>query len=42
MQPQPHTGSYYAATIADPTEYAPLRGEHVADVCVIGAGFTGV
>ena len=42
MQPQPHTGSYYAATINDPTSYAPLRGDQRADICVIGAGFTGI
>jgi len=37
-----HTGSYYAATRNDHTDYEPLRGEHRADVCVIGAGFTGI
>jgi glycine/D-amino acid oxidase-like deaminating enzyme len=42
MQPQAHTGSYYAATVNDITDFAPLRGEQNADVCVIGAGFTGV
>ena len=42
MQPQPHTGSYYAASINDLTEYAPLEGGRQADVCIIGAGFTGV
>lgn len=42
MQPEAHTGSYYAATINDRTNYSPLRGEQNADVCVIGAGFTGV
>ena len=41
MQPQPHTGSYYAATLNHETNFAPLRGEQHADVCVIGAGFTG-
>jgi gamma-glutamylputrescine oxidase len=40
--PQPHTGSYYAATANDRTEYPPLCGEARADVCVVGAGFTGV
>jgi len=39
---QPHVGSYYAATQNERTEFAPLRGEHNADVCVIGAGFTGI
>ena len=37
-----HTGSYYAATVNEVTEYAPLRGALSADVCVIGAGFTGI
>ena len=40
--PQAHTGSYYAASVNDITDYAPLRGAHTADVCVIGAGFTGI
>ena len=39
---QAHTGSYYAATVGDVTDFQPLRGEHSADVCVIGAGFTGI
>jgi len=39
---QPHVGSYYAATVNQPTDFAPLRGAHGADVCVIGAGFTGI
>jgi gamma-glutamylputrescine oxidase len=42
MQSQAHTGSYYAATVNDVTDFGPLRGEQNADVCVIGAGFTGI
>ena len=42
MQPQEHTGSYYAATVGENTDYPPLAGEHRADVCVVGAGFTGL
>lgn len=42
MQSQPHTGSYYAATVNNITNYAPLQGVRRADVCVIGAGFTGI
>jgi glycine/D-amino acid oxidase-like deaminating enzyme len=42
QQSQPHTGSYYAATANQPTDFVPLRGQQAADVCVIGAGFTGV
>jgi gamma-glutamylputrescine oxidase len=40
--PQPHTASYYAASVNDRSEHAPLSGAHSADVCVIGAGFTGI
>lgn len=39
---QQHVASYYAATVGDPTNFDPLRGAHNADVCVIGAGFTGI
>jgi len=42
MKPQAHTGSYYAASVNDVTDFAPLCGEQFADVCVIGAGFTGI
>ncbi len=42
MHAQEHTRSYYAATVNDPTSFAPLLGEQRADVCVIGAGFTGI
>lgn len=42
MPPQPHTSSYYAATVNDVTDYSPLRGARTADVCVIGGGFTGI
>jgi len=42
MRPEPHTGSYYAATVNDETHFAPLLGERRADVCVVGAGFTGI
>ena len=37
-----HTNSYYAATASHSTDYAPLLGDHFADVCVIGAGFSGI
>lgn len=40
--PRKHTSSYYAASVNHVTDYAPLRGDAKADVCVIGAGFTGV
>ena len=42
MRPQQHTSSYYAATVNDVTEFAQLLGEQTADICVIGAGFTGI
>jgi gamma-glutamylputrescine oxidase len=40
--PDGHTGSYYAAT-ATPSPYRPaLKGEARTDVCIIGAGFSGI
>lgn len=42
MQPQEHTDSYYAATANRSANFAPLDGERTADICVIGAGFTGI
>lgn len=42
MQPQTHPSSYYAATVNDATDFAPLLGDRRADVCIIGAGFTGI
>jgi glycine/D-amino acid oxidase-like deaminating enzyme len=41
-QKQEHTGSYYAATVNEITDYPSLEGRKTADVCVVGAGFTGV
>ena len=41
-QEQEHTGSYYAATVNEATDYPPLQGDCSADVCVVGAGFTGI
>ncbi|MDZ4094001.1 MAG: FAD-binding oxidoreductase [Paracoccaceae bacterium] len=34
--------SYYAATAAPHADFPPLRGEIRADVCVVGAGYTGL
>ena len=42
MHSQEHTGSYYAASVNHKTDYAPLAGSQTADVCVVGAGFTGI
>jgi glycine/D-amino acid oxidase-like deaminating enzyme len=39
---QEHTNSYYAATANDPGHYPVLEGSVSVDVCVVGAGFTGV
>lgn len=41
-QKQEHTNSYYVATVNDVTDYPALEGSQSADVCVVGAGFTGV
>jgi gamma-glutamylputrescine oxidase len=38
----PHTRSYYAATAHPSPERPALKGEVACDVCVIGAGFTGL
>jgi glycine/D-amino acid oxidase-like deaminating enzyme len=40
-QKQEHTGSYYAATVNEVTDYPCLEGAVSVDVCVVGAGFTG-
>jgi gamma-glutamylputrescine oxidase len=37
-----HASSYYAATRNIITNYAPLRGNIEADVCVCGGGFSGI
>jgi len=39
---QPHTSSYYAASVGPVPERPSLQGVIHADVCVIGGGFTGV
>ncbi len=41
-QKQEHTSSYYAATVNEVTDYPELEGGVTADICVVGAGFTGV
>ena len=41
-QKQEHTRSYYAATANERTDYPVLEGSKSVDVCVVGAGFTGV
>ncbi len=37
-----HIRSYYAATQNTTNQYPALKGTHDTEVCVIGAGFTGV
>ncbi|MBI1215898.1 MAG: FAD-dependent oxidoreductase [Alphaproteobacteria bacterium] len=37
-----HTGSYYAATANPAPERPALKGDAVCDICVIGAGFSGI
>ena len=37
-----HAPSYYAATANASPDRPPLQGETRADVCIIGAGFTGI
>ena len=39
---QPHVASYYTATANDATHHPPLEGALTVDVCVIGAGLTGI
>lgn len=34
--------SYYSASVNDHTRYSELLGDQIADICVIGGGFTGV
>jgi len=37
-----HAPSYYAATANRRDARPPLRGSETADVCIVGAGFTGI
>lgn len=39
---QPHAPSYYAATLNDTTRHPPLDAAIDVDVCVVGAGLTGL
>ena len=41
-QKQEHTSSYYAASVNEVTDYPVLEGAKSVDICVVGAGFTGV
>lgn len=37
-----HAQTYYAATAVRRPPRPPLRGEHHCDICVVGAGFSGI
>ncbi|WP_323007879.1 FAD-binding oxidoreductase [Pseudorhodobacter sp.] len=37
-----YPASYYAATATPLAGFAPLKGQTSADVCIVGAGFTGL
>jgi gamma-glutamylputrescine oxidase len=37
-----HAPSYYAATANQQLAYPPLAGEALADVCIVGGGFSGL
>jgi glycine/D-amino acid oxidase-like deaminating enzyme len=39
---EPHTTSYYAASVNDTNRYPALEGTVKADVCVVGGGFSGI
>jgi glycine/D-amino acid oxidase-like deaminating enzyme len=41
-QTQEHCKSYYAATANDHTVYPVLEGHETTDICVVGAGYTGI
>ena len=42
MQPANHVNSWYAASANRTLEFPPLKGETSCDVCIIGAGYTGL
>ncbi|MFT4824373.1 MAG: gamma-glutamylputrescine oxidase [Halioglobus sp.] len=42
MKNQEHIESWYAKSSAPAIEFPVLQGEHSADVCVIGGGYTGL
>ncbi|WP_050523413.1 NAD(P)/FAD-dependent oxidoreductase [Pseudorhodobacter wandonensis] len=41
-KPGQYPASYYAATATPLAAFAPVKGQVSADVCIIGAGFTGL
>lgn len=40
--PQKYPDSWYAATANPMAPYETLRGDHKADVCIVGGGYTGL
>lgn len=40
--PEPHVPSYYAASVDPPPDRPAFAGDLAVDVCVVGAGFTGL
>lgn len=42
VQRSQHTASYYAASSLPQPDHPVLQGESVADVCVVGGGFSGL
>ncbi len=40
--PTPHTTSYYAASANPSPERPPLKGSHSVDICIVGAGYSGL
>jgi gamma-glutamylputrescine oxidase len=40
MMPEPQ--GYYAASAGPDRRHAPLEGSHRADICIVGAGYTGL
>jgi len=41
-RPGQHAQSWYADTAVIPAQRVALKGSHKADVCIIGAGYTGL
>src|SRR5688572_4362287 len=39
---QQHVASYYAASANQNIEYPRLQGSQRVDICIVGAGFTGI
>jgi gamma-glutamylputrescine oxidase len=40
--PQAHCDSYYSASANNSADYPQLEGSQSCDVCIVGAGFTGI